>query len=177
MKGRITVTQGDITTIPVDAIVNAANRYLAGGGGVDGAIPRAAGPSLMRELDIIRTRDGECPRGRAVATTSGNLPARFVFHTVGSGYDDGQSGEPEELRSCYDTCLRMAEEWGLHTISFPAISTGVYGYPVEPATRIAIDAAQSWLNRPDNTIEEIIFVPFDPRTYSIYLALLKPHSN
>ncbi len=172
MTGKITVIEGDITTIPVDAIVNAANRFLAGGGGVDGAIHRAAGPSLMRELDVIRLRDGECPTGNAVATSAGNLPAKFVFHAVGPAYEDGADGEPAQLRSCYETCLRMAEARAVRTISFPAISTGVYGYPVKEATEIAIAAAKSWLDRPANTIEEIIFVPFDSATNRLYLSLL-----
>src|SRR5579864_9471871 len=129
---------GDITNIRVDAMVNAANEALAGGGGVDGAIHRSGGPSLMRELDTIRKKQGGCPTGSAVATTAGSLPAQFVFHAVGPVYRDGRHGEPEHLANCYRTCLDLAEERGVRTISFPAISTGAYGYPLEEATRIAL---------------------------------------
>src|SRR5580692_185917 len=130
---------GDITKIPVDAIVNAANSGLRGGGGVDGAIHRAGGPAIMRELDEIRAKTGGCSTGSAVATSAGSLPARFVFHAVGPIYRDGRHGEPEQLASCYRTCLDLAERHGVHTISFPAISTGVYGYPLEDAAGIALD--------------------------------------
>src|SRR5712671_3470659 len=119
---------GDITRQAADAIVNAANSSLAGGGGVDGAIHRAGGPTIMRELDEIRARSGGCPTGSAVVTTAGSLPAQYVFHAVGPIYRDGKHGEPALLESCYRTCLDLAEERAVQTISFPAISTGVYGY-------------------------------------------------
>src|ERR1039457_3294723 len=150
---KIALMDGDITRVPVDAIVNAANAALAGGGGVDGAIPRAGGPEvmrgvggvrggggvdgaihraggpeIMRERDAIRARIGRCATGGAVATGAGRLPARYVFHAVGPVYRDGRHSEAELLASCYRTCLAMAEERGAVTISFPAISTGVYGY-------------------------------------------------
>src|SRR5690349_7049957 len=126
---KIVLQQGDITRVAVDAIVNAANSALAGGGGVDGAIHRAGGPAIMRELDGIRARIGQCSTGNAVATTAGNLPAKYVFHAVGPVYRDGRHVEPELLASCYKTCLDLAEELDVKTISFPAISTGIYGYP------------------------------------------------
>src|ERR1044071_7163655 len=129
---------GDITRVPADAIANAANSGLAGGGGVDGAIHRAGGPSIMRELDQIRTRIGRCPTGGAVVTGAGNLPAKYVFHAVGPVYRDGNHGETELLASCYRKCLELAEEHGVHTISFPSISTGIYGYPMPDAAAVAL---------------------------------------
>src|ERR1035438_1863423 len=126
-RGRkMVLMDGDITRVPVDAMVNAANAALGGGGGVDGAIHRAGGPEIMREPDAIRARIGRCSTGSAVATGAGRLPARYVFHAVGPVYRDGGHGEAELLASCYRTCLAMAEERGAATISFPAISTGVY---------------------------------------------------
>ena len=129
---------GDITKIRVDAIVNAANAGLRGGGGVDGAVHRAGGPAIMRELDGIRTNAGGCPTGSAVATGAGSLPAQYVFHAVGPVYHDGRHGEPGQLTNCYRTCLDLAERHGVRTISFPAISTGAYGYPLEEAATSSI---------------------------------------
>src|SRR5437667_10503451 len=151
---------GDITKIPVDAIANAANSGLAGGGGVDGAIHRAGGPAIMRELDEIRRAQGGCPTGNAVATGAGNLPAKFVFHAVGPVYRDGRRGEAELLASCYRKCLELAEERGVKTISFPAISTGVYGYPMDQAADIAIREVKAHLDRPETQLEQAIFVVF-----------------
>ena len=159
----------DITTLDVDAIVNAANGSLLGGGGVDGAIHRAAGPTLMQELDVIREREGGCPTGSAVVTGAGRLPAKFVFHAVGPVYRDGKHGEPELLASCYRTCLRLAVENRARTISFPCISTGVYGYPPEAAAEIAIREVR---NFHDDVIEEVIFVVFGSAAESIYRRLL-----
>src|SRR3954454_10376696 len=122
---KILLREGDITRIGVDAMANAANSALAGGGGVDGAIHRAGGPEIMREL----ARFGGCPTGSAVATGAGNLPAKYVFHAVGPGDRDGNHGEPELLAGCYRRCLELADERGVRTLSVPAISTGVYGYP------------------------------------------------
>src|SRR5512141_1066692 len=133
---KIVLEEGDITRIAVDAMANAANSALAGGGGVDGAIHRAGGPAIMRELDAIRARTGGCPTGSAVATGAGNLPAKYVFHAVGPIYRDGKHGEPELLASCYRTCLALAEERNVASISFPSISTGVYGYPLREAAPI-----------------------------------------
>jgi O-acetyl-ADP-ribose deacetylase (regulator of RNase III) len=165
---KLVLREGDITRIPVDAIVNAANSALAGGGGVDGAIHRAAGPSVMRELDAIRRQTGGCPTGSAVATGAGNLPARYVFHAVGPVYRDGRHGEPELLASCYRKCLALAEERDVRTISFPAISTGVYGYPMEEAARIAIGEARAHFEKPAARIEQAIFVVFGQAAYETY---------
>ncbi len=165
---RIRLAEGDITRIAVDAIANAANSSLAGGGGVDGAIHRAGGPSIMRELDEIRAREGGCPTGSAVATTGGKLPARYVFHAVGPVYRDGRHGEAELLASCYGACLRLATERDVKTISFPSISTGVYGYPLDEAAPVAIGAVADYLETEKTSVEEAIFVLFDRRTYNSY---------
>ncbi len=169
---RIRLVEGDITRIPADAIANAANSALAGGGGVDGAIHRAGGPEIMRELDEIRPRVGRVPAGQAVATRAGRLPAKFVFHAVGPVYRDGRHGEPEALASCYRVCLEMAEERGCRTISFPAISTGVYGYPPEEAARIALGEVRRHLEDRAAAVEEVIFVQFGEAAYRIYERLL-----
>ena len=159
---------GDITKIRVDAIVNAANSALRGGGGVDGAIHRAGGPMIMRELDTIREASGGCPTGNAVATTAGALPAKFVFHAVGPIYRDGKHGESEQLASCYRTSLVMGEEREVRSISFPAISTGVYGYPVEEAAEIALDSVAAHLQHPGTGIREVLFVLFDQGAYDVH---------
>jgi len=165
---KLRLLEGDITRVPADAIVNAANSSLAGGGGVDGAIHRAAGPEMMKELDGIRAQTGGCPTGSAVATGAYRLPAKFVFHAVGPVYRDGRHGEPALLASCYTTCLHMAEDHGLHTISFPAISTGIYGYPLEDAAAIAISEAKAHLSKSPAQIQEIIFVLFGQRAFDVY---------
>lgn len=164
---------GDITKVPADAIVNAANSALAGGGGVDGAIHRAGGPSIMRELDAIRAAIGRCPTGSAVATGAGNLPARLVFHAVGPVYRDGRHGEAELLAGCYRKCLELAREHGVRTITFPAISTGVYGYPLEEAANIALGVVMDHLSRPETGIEEAAFVLFGEQAYQAFAA--SPH--
>ncbi len=169
---RIRLLTGDITRVPADAIVNAANSRLAGGGGVDGAVHRAGGPSIMRELDEIRLRVGGCATGGAVATTAGNLPARFVFHAVGPVYR-GSGKEAELLASCYRTCLEMAEERGLRVVSFPSISTGAYGYPVEEAAAVAINAVCAHLRREDARVAEVLFVLFDGATFDAYARALE----
>ena len=161
---------GDITKVAADAIVNAANSALAGGGGVDGAIHRAGGPSIMRELDAIRQEIGRCATGSAVATGAGNLPARFVFHAVGPVYRDGRHNEPELLASCYRKCLAMAEERGIGKISFPSISTGAYGYPMDEAARIAIGEVKAHLEKKDSKVREVIFVLFGQDAYDTYAA-------
>ena len=162
---------GDITKIGVDAIVNAANSRLAGGGGVDGAIHRAGGSTIMRELDQIRAKSGGCPCGSAVATGAGALPATHVFHAVGPIYRDGNHGEPEQLANCYRTCLDLAAEHGARTISFPAISTGAYGYPLQEAAEIALDTLASRLRSPDCPVHDVLLVLFDQGTYSVYARL------
>ena len=173
--------EGDITKLAVDAIANAANSRLIGGGGVDGAIHRTGGPSIMRELDAIRERTGGCPTGSAVLTSAGNLPARYVLHAVGPVYRDGRHGEPELLASCYRTCLQLAQENGAKTVSFPSISTGVYGYPMEEAAEIAIRTVAEFLPQPGCPIERVTLVVFgqEPlRTYErVFKKILQPQMN
>ncbi len=162
---------GDITRIRVDAIVNAANSRLAGGGGVDGAVHRAGGPAIMRELDVIRQSAGGCPTGSAVVTGAGALPAQYVFHAVGPVYRDGQHGEAEQLRSCYRTCLDLAERHGVRSISFPAISTGVYGYPLEEAAAVALETLSAVLAQEGCAVKEVFLVLFDQGTYSVHAQI------
>ena len=170
---KLRLHEGDITRLAVDAIVNAANAALAGGGGVDGAIHRAGGPSIMRELDRIRDEIGGCPTGSAVATGAGKLPAQYVFHAVGPVYRDGQRGEAGLLASCYRKSLELAEERKVVTISFPAISTGVYGYPLEEAAEIAVGAVAAHLRREDAALREAIFVLFGRTAYDAFAAAVK----
>ena len=155
--------QGDITKLNVDAIVNAANTTLMGGGGVDGAIHRAAGPELLEEC---RKLNG-CPVGQARITRGYNLPARYVIHTVGPVWYGGNNHEADLLRSCYSESLRLASLHGLKTIAFPNISTGVYGYPKEKAAEIAIQAVSEWLIS-KSELEKVIFSVFDEENYTIY---------
>jgi O-acetyl-ADP-ribose deacetylase (regulator of RNase III) len=169
----LTLREGDITRVPADAIVNAANSALAGGGGVDGAIHRAGGPAIMRELDAIRAQSGGCPTGSAVVTSAGNLPAKYVFHAVGPVYRDGRHREPELLASCYRKCLELAEERGVETISFPAISTGVYSYPLAEAAAIALCEVKAHLERADVTVRQAIFVLFGKNAYEAFVNALK----
>ena len=169
---KMVLMDGDITRVPVDAIVNAANAALEGGGGVDGAIHRAGGPKIMRELDAIRARAGRCATGSAVETGAGRLPARYVFHAVGPVYRDGRHGEAALLASCYRTCLAMAEERGAAIISFPAISTGVYGYPLEEAARIALGAVKTHLEIAETKVQQVVFVLFGAHAYRIYVDTL-----
>jgi O-acetyl-ADP-ribose deacetylase (regulator of RNase III) len=169
---KLVLQEGDITRVAADAIVNAANSALAGGGGVDGAIHRAGGPQIMHELDAIRARIGRCSTGSAVATGAGRLPAKYLFHAVGPVYRDGRHGEPELLAGCYRTCLELAEERGVRTISFPAISTGVYGYPLADAAAIALGEVRAHLEKPDASIQQAIFVLFGQQAYEVYEKLL-----
>ncbi len=169
---KIELIEGDITRIAVDAIVNAANSALAGGGGVDGAIHRAGGPEIMRELDEIRRRVGGCPTGSAVSTSAGKLPAKYVFHAVGPVYRDGKRGEPELLASCYRKCLELAVERGVKTISFAAISTGVYGYPMDEAADIAIREVRAHSDKPGVQLERAVFVVFGKPAYRVYAKRL-----
>jgi len=169
---KIVLQEGDITRIAVDAMANAANSALAGGGGVDGAIHRAGGPAIMRELEAIRAQAGGCPTGSAVVTGAGSLPAKYVFHAVGPVYRDGRHGEAELLAGCYRKCLTLADERAVRTVSFPAISTGVYGYPQKAAAEIAIREVRRHLERPDTTVEQVIFVLFGKAAYQVYRELL-----
>jgi O-acetyl-ADP-ribose deacetylase (regulator of RNase III) len=165
---QLQLLKGDITTISVDAIVNAANSHLAGGGGVDGAIHRAGGPDIMRELDEIRARIGTCPTGGAVVTAAGRLPARYVLHAVGPRYNDGQHGEPQKLASCYTTCLNLAAERDVKSISFPSISTGIYGYPLDEAAAIAVNTVAGWLRTHTGSIRVVKLIQYSDRDHEVY---------
>lgn len=162
---RVNAIQGDITTLGVDAVVNAANSSLSGGGGVDGAIHRAAGyEQLRRACEAL----GECAAGDAKWTPGFDLPARYIVHTVGPVWRGGFRGEDEVLASCYRRCLEIADELAVKSIAFPAISTGVYGYPAEQAARVAVDSVRS----AETQVEQITLVAFDVRTLQIYKGLL-----
>lgn len=170
---KIELIQGDITKLNVDAIVNAANSSLLGGGGVDGAIHRAGGKAILNDCIAIRNRQGKCATGKAVITTAGNLPSQKVIHTVGPVWQDGKHQEPELLTNCYLNSIKLAEENGLTSIAFPNISTGVYRFPKKLAAQTAIKAIQSI----DNTsIKNLIFVCFDLDNYLIYKQLLEMES-
>lgn len=161
---QIEAVQGDITKLAVDAIVNAANSSLLGGGGVDGAIHRAAGPELLAECRLL----GGCQTGDAKATAGYRLPARWVIHAVGPVWRGGNEGEPELLASCYRRSLEVADELGASSVAFPAISTGVYGYPHEAAARIAVETARS----APTAVERVLLVAFDAATFHLYEDLL-----
>ncbi|HVP55739.1 MAG TPA: O-acetyl-ADP-ribose deacetylase [Candidatus Eisenbacteria bacterium] len=153
----------DITREPVDAIVNAANSSLMGGGGVDGAIHRAGGPAILEACKQVVARQGRLPAGKAVATPGGHLPAKYVIHTVGPVWSGGKSNEAALLASCHTESIRVADELQLRTIAFPAISTGIYGYPVELASHVAIASAAEALQRAVH-VREVKFVLFDAGT-------------
>jgi len=169
---RITVFQADITREQVDAIVNAANAQLVGGGGVDGAIHRAAGPELMQECDKIRASQGGCATGSAVITPAGNLPCRYVIHAVGPVWRGGKRGEDKLLAAAYRQCLVLAEELQLKTIAFSNISTGVYGFPKERAARIVAQVIAEFSPRAQS-LEEIRFICHDDENLSLYRALFQ----
>lgn len=168
MDARMSAEQGDITKADVDAVVNAANSSLLGGGGVDGAIHRAAGPKLLEECRTL----GGCPTGEAVMTKGYNLIARHVIHTVGPVWHGGDRGEDDLLANCYRNSLRLAAEAGLKSVAFPAISTGVYRFPTERACGIAVRTVEEFL-RTDRGIEKVVFVCFDAATLGLYRKALE----
>ena len=167
----LSLIQGDITKAQVEAIVNAANSQLIGGGGVDGAIRRAGGDEIEQACAEIRKREGGCPTGKAVITPGGRLHAKYVIHTVGPVWEGGNSGEPELLSGCYRESLRLAAENGIQSIAFPSISTGIFGYPTEKAATVALTAVRDFVK--DNTApKNIQFVLFDEATHKHYIDAL-----
>lgn len=168
----VELSRADITTLVVDAIVNAANSSLLGGGGVDGAIHRAAGPELLEEC----RRLGGCPTGEARITRGYGLPARFIIHTVGPVWRGGGHGEAELLAACYRNCFRLATEYGIRSLAFPAISTGVYGYPKEDAAAVALRQTRLALAG-DTTLNRVVFVCFDEETWRAYTRVLPPRNH
>ena len=165
----IELTKGDITKIEVDAIVNAANTSLLGGGGVDGAIHKAGGKQILDECIEIRNRQGGCKVGEAVITNAGNLPSKKVIHTVGPRWNDNKSDEENKLKNCYINSLNLAEINGIKSIAFPNISTGIYKFPKDKAAEIAIKTIKEY---PSKIIEKIIFVCFDDENFQLYQAIL-----
>ncbi len=163
----IELDRGDITTEATDAIVNAANSSLMGGGGVDGAIHRAAGPSILDECRAIVTRQGFLEDGQVVATSGGRLKARYILHTAGPVYEDGLHGEPEHLASCYRESIFLADRMGLASLAFPSISTGIFGYPVDLAAPIALRSVTEAMARSIH-VHLVRFVLFDERTFAAY---------
>ncbi|MEJ8302465.1 O-acetyl-ADP-ribose deacetylase [Saccharibacillus sacchari] len=173
----LAIIRGDITKYATDAIVNAANSSLLGGGGVDGAIHRAGGPAILEECRKIRDRQGGCDTGEAVVTTAGRLPAKFVVHTVGPVYQDGSKGEAELLKRCYLNSIQAAVKVSARRISFPNISTGIYGYPKKEAAEVAVaavkEAIQTYAGHSGETfLEEVAFVCYDEENERLYRQLL-----
>ena len=169
---RLILTQGDITEQSTDAIVNAANSSLMGGGGVDGAIHRAGGPAILEECKQIVARQGRLPTGKAVVTTGGNLKARYVIHTVGPVWQGGNQGEPELLASAYAESLKVAEAKRLASISFPSISTGAYGYPLDEAAEVALSAVISFLRQKPSSLKEVAFILYGRSPLEVYERVL-----
>lgn len=172
MLSKIELIKGDITKIKADAIVNAANSSLMGGGGVDGAIHRAGGAAILEECRKIAAKQGGCKTGEAVITTGGNLPAKYVIHTVGPVWNGGKKNEPALLASCYQNSLKLAIEYKLSSIAFPNISTGVYGYPKKEGAEIAVSTVFEFLQQND-FIDKVYFVCFDEENYQLYSSLIK----
>jgi len=166
-KTKLSLIMGDITKQKTDAIVNAANNSLLGGGGVDGAIHRAGGPKILEECIKIREKQGGCETGEAVITSGGNLPAKYVIHTVGPIWRGGNSEEPDLLANCYKNSMKLAVEKGIKTISFPSISTGAYGYPLEKAAETALSTVIDFLQK-DDSLREVVFVLFGQQNYDAY---------
>jgi len=172
-QAKLRIIQGDITQQDTEVIVNAANPSLMGGGGVDGAIHRAGGLAILEECKQIVSRQGRLPTGKAVITSGGNLKARYVIHTVGPVWHGGNKGEPELLASAYQESLKLAAENNIRSVSFPSISTGAYGYPVDTAARVAIGAVTAFLRQSPTSVREVVFVLFDAQTFSAYSSALK----
>lgn len=170
----LTLVLGDITEQEADAIVNAANSSLLGGGGVDGAIHRAGGPAILEECKAIRARQGVCPAGDAVITGGGNLKARYVIHTVGPVWRGGNHNEDETLARAYRNSLRLAAENNVRTIAFPSISSGVYGFPIDRASKIAVSTVKEFV-RSHPTMAEVRFVVFSRSDYDVYAPLFPAH--
>ncbi len=168
----VDLARGDITRETVDTIVNAANSSLRGGGGVDGAIHRAGGPTILEECRKIRDARGPLPAGEAVITGAGRLPCRYVIHTVGPVWQDGRSGEPETLARCYRNSLARAAEQGLKSLAFPSISTGAYGYPVAEAAAVALGTVRDVLQA-GSPLEQVRFVLFTDSDLAVYRAALE----
>jgi O-acetyl-ADP-ribose deacetylase (regulator of RNase III) len=171
------VLQADITTIKVDAIVNAANSSLLGGGGVDGAIHRKGGPPILEDCKQIRARQGKCKIGEAVITRAGNLPAQYVIHTVGPVYNNGKNSAQKEqlLSNCYKNTLDLALKHNLKSIAFPNISTGIYKFPKALAAKIAIKTIRQFKGL--NLLNEVVFVCFDNENYELYKELINNENN
>ena len=171
-QSKVSIIQGDITRQSTDAIVNAANSSLMGGGGVDGAIHRAGGPAILEECIKIVDKQGRLPAGQSVITTAGNMPSKHVIHTVGPIWHGGSQNEPDLLASAYRESLKLATANNLTSVSFPSISTGAYGYPLDKAAPIALKEAVDFLQQP-SSIKEVVFVLFDARTYEAYKGALE----
>ncbi|MCJ8210075.1 O-acetyl-ADP-ribose deacetylase [Mucilaginibacter sp. RS28] len=169
--GAIRLLKGDITKLEVDAIVNAANSSLMGGGGVDGAIHRAGGPQILEECRAIVARQGGCKTGEAVITSGGRLPAKNVIHTVGPVWNGGNRNEPELLASCYLNSVQLAFRNRISTIAFPNISTGIYGFPKPEAAEIAVTTVKNYLEQ-QQLLQQVIFICYDDENFSIYEKLL-----
>jgi O-acetyl-ADP-ribose deacetylase (regulator of RNase III) len=169
---RLELVRGDITQEATDAIVNAANSSLLGGGGVDGAIHRAGGPAILEECQRIRSQRGPLPPGEAVLTTGGALQARHVIHTVGPVWRGGREGEAMVLRRCYQSCLQLAREQRLHSLSFPSVSTGAFGYPVDAAAMVALGTVSEEVARDSAGLSLVRFVLFDQTTFDAYCGAL-----
>jgi O-acetyl-ADP-ribose deacetylase (regulator of RNase III) len=171
MPAIISIQKGDITKLQVDAIVNAANTSLLGGGGVDGAIHRAGGPAILEACIQIRNKQGGCAVGKAVITTGGKLPAKFVIHTVGPVWSGGNKNETVLLANAYQNSLKLAVQQGIKTIAFPNISTGIYHFPKQSAAEIAVAETRKFIST-DTMLEQVIFICFDDENYGIYKKLL-----